>query len=75
MCSNHNKGIQVKNACANGCLACGLCAKVCPEGAITMVNNLPVIDHSKCTGCGLCKNKCPAKCIHQGNFKCGAHFE
>lgn len=75
MCSNHNKGIQVKNACANGCLACGLCAKVCPEGAITMVNNLPVIDHSKCTGCGLCKNKCPVKCIHQGNFKCGAHFE
>ena len=29
----------------------------------------------KCTGCGICKDACPVKCIHQGNFICGAHFE
>lgn len=63
-CSNCLRGGKdVKAMCTNGCLGCGLCAKNCPEQAITMVNNLPVIDYSKCTGCGLCASKCPAKCI------------
>ena len=35
----------------------------CPEGAIAMDNNLPVIDYEKCTGCGTCAGVCPAKCI------------
>ena len=63
-CSNCLRGgKEVKAMCANGCLGCGLCAKLCPAHAITMTDNLPVIDYSKCTGCGLCASKCPAKCI------------
>jgi electron transport complex protein RnfB len=51
------------------------CEKTCPEGAIKVENNLATIDYSKCTGCGACHDVCPVKCIHLGNFICGAHFE
>lgn len=62
-CSSQCKGKTVMDACKVGCIACGMCAKVCPFHAITMVNNLPVIDYEKCTGCYTCFNKCPRKCI------------
>ncbi len=64
-CSSKCKGKDVMNACKVGCIGCGICAKVCPHGAITMVDNLPVIDYSKCTGCKTCVAKCPKKVIHE----------
>ena len=64
-CSSHCKGKDVMNACKVGCIGCGICAKTCPNGAITMENNLPVIDYSKCTGCKACMAKCPRKCIKE----------
>jgi Na+-translocating ferredoxin:NAD+ oxidoreductase RNF subunit RnfB len=63
-CSSKCKGKEVLNACNVGCIACGMCAKKCPQGAITMVDNLPVIDYSKCTGCQTCVTVCPRKTIH-----------
>jgi ferredoxin len=45
-----------------GCIKCELCVKSCPEGAITMVNGIPVTDYAKCTSCGICVQKCPTKC-------------
>ena len=74
-CNSHNKGAQVRKVCLNGCIACGKCEKTCPHGAIKVVDNLATIDYEKCTGCGKCREVCPVKCIHAGNFKCGAHFE
>lgn len=62
-CSSKCKGKEVMDACTVGCIACGLCAKKCPQQAITMIDNLPVIDYSKCTSCKNCISVCPRKTI------------
>lgn len=40
-----------------------MCAKVCPKDAITVENNLSVIDPAKCIKCGMCAAKCPTGAI------------
>lgn len=63
LCHNTGKGKPVMDACKTGCIACGMCARICPTDAITMVNNLPVIDYSKCIACGACISNCPTHVI------------
>ncbi|HOK81903.1 MAG TPA: RnfABCDGE type electron transport complex subunit B [Clostridia bacterium] len=62
-CSSCYKGKDVRSMCKKGCIACGLCAKICPQSAITMKGNLPIIDYDKCNACGDCLAKCPTKVI------------
>ncbi len=49
------------------CVSCGLCAKICPNKAIEMVEvagkKYPKIDLSKCCFCGLCQDICPVKAL------------
>jgi anaerobic sulfite reductase subunit C len=44
----------------DSCIGCGLCAKMCAEGAIQMgEDGKPVYFHEKCVGCGDCIKVCP----------------
>ena len=44
------------------CTACGVCANVCPQGAI-MINNLARVNKALCIGCGVCIGACSNKAI------------
>ena len=50
-------------ACAFGCLGFGDCAKVCPEGAVHIVNGAAYVDPEACIACGKCVKECPKNII------------
>jgi NADH-quinone oxidoreductase subunit F len=44
------------------CVACGMCRKNCPQGAIREeAESICYIDQSKCNRCGICFEVCPPK--------------
>lgn len=48
----------------NICVACGVCLKACPKGAISIYRGcFAQMEDDKCLGCGLCAKACPAGCI------------
>ncbi|MDI9498198.1 MAG: RnfABCDGE type electron transport complex subunit B [Bacillota bacterium] len=50
-------------ACAAGCLGHGTCVEACPFGAISIVNQIAVIDEEACKACGRCIKACPKQLI------------
>ena len=62
-CKSQDMGKLVNQYCGIGCIACHICEKNCPAGAITVENNVAHIDQQKCTHCGTCVEKCPKKAI------------
>jgi formate hydrogenlyase subunit 6/NADH:ubiquinone oxidoreductase subunit I len=51
--------------CDDSCVFCGICAKKCPQEAITVVREDKKweVDDDKCTRCGLCIESCPKKSL------------
>lgn len=64
-CSSQDKGAVAKMACGVGCIGCKKCEKACSSGAITVKNNLAVLDSGRCTGCGACVEACPMGCLYK----------
>ncbi|MBR6346665.1 MAG: RnfABCDGE type electron transport complex subunit B [Bacteroidales bacterium] len=67
-CINRDRGPQVKKACANACIGCGICFKTCTHEAIVFENNVAYIDYSKCKLCRECEAVCPTGAIHGVGF-------
>jgi formate hydrogenlyase subunit 6/NADH:ubiquinone oxidoreductase subunit I len=51
--------------CDDTCVFCGICAKKCPQEAITVDRKEQkwAVDDEKCTRCGLCIEGCPKKSL------------
>jgi uncharacterized protein (DUF362 family)/Pyruvate/2-oxoacid:ferredoxin oxidoreductase delta subunit len=45
------------------CKQCGVCAEVCPAGALTMDEEYPAFDYKRCIRCYCCQEMCPASAI------------
>ena len=63
LCKNHDKGALTRKECGAGCIGCTKCVRACPNEAITMDNNVAVVDPEKCTACGACVEGCPTGAI------------
>ncbi|MFQ5900644.1 MAG: NADH-quinone oxidoreductase subunit NuoI [Thermodesulfobacteriota bacterium] len=69
----------------NKCVACELCAKMCPSNCIKVVpaedekgKRFPIvydIDMSRCLFCGLCEDACPVEAIALGHVYEFATYE
>jgi electron transport complex protein RnfB len=62
-CSSQDKGKAVKDACKVGCIACWLCVKASPEGAIEKNGNLPRLAYPSGVDYAAAMEKCPMHCF------------
>ncbi|MDR1765544.1 MAG: 4Fe-4S binding protein [Lachnospiraceae bacterium] len=63
------KDVVVPTLVPDKCIACGLCRRACPYGAISADGGKPVFDPAVCHGCGLCVSVCASKAIGQEYYE------
>lgn len=52
------------------CLHCGTCVRVCPEGALSVIERRVRVDFRRCDGCLACTRECPGHALgHEGEPK------
>jgi heterodisulfide reductase subunit A-like polyferredoxin len=61
---NKDKGGEAKKNCAVACIGCKKCEKNCEYSAVTVDNNLALINGTSCIACKKCVIGCPTKAIH-----------
>ena len=44
------------------CIGCGACVDVCPFGALSLVDDIAVVN-DQCNACGACLDACPAEVL------------
>lgn len=66
-CLNEEKGSTARKDCAVACSGCSKCFEACRYDAITMNNNLAVIDPDKCKLCMECVDTCDVHNIITAN--------
>ena len=49
---------------AEACISCGDCVERCPFGALSVPEDVCVVDYARCVGCGLCATVCPTNALH-----------
>ncbi len=49
------------------CTGCGVCQSSCDKGAVSLRNDVAVIDQQRCGECGGCYDTCPQNAVRELN--------
>ena len=45
------------------CIGCASCVEACPFGALSVPEDVSVVDVGRCVGCGVCASECPVEAL------------